>query len=122
VYLTYLKAPRNLPLLGIIVSSFLLSNACQILQQWTVGAWTSDASYSRMTMRVYVAGVTSFAAGVAFFTWLRTYLALVFFAKASEVLHNNMAAKVLSAPLNYFGKKQSYILTSTYVYIFILTH
>ena len=107
VYLKYLKAAKSPMLLGVILSSFLLSNACQILQQWIVGAWTSDVDYTRRPLHAYLSAVAAMASGVAFFTWLRSYMGTLFGAMSSETLHNDMVLKVLSAPLNYFGKPYS---------------
>ena len=124
VYAKYLKAAKSPVLLGVILASFLLSNACQILQQWIVGAWTSDVGYTRRPLHAYLSAVAAMALGVAFFTWLRSYMGTLFGAMSSETLHNDMVLKVLSAPLNYFGKltSSSYTLSHTpHLIVIILT-
>ena len=102
VYKSYIKATKNPVLLAAIVSSFLLANACQQSQQWIVAAWTTDANYLKFPLSIYLFGITSMAAGVAFFNWLRTYFGYILGAAASSTVHQNMASKVLAAPLSYF--------------------
>jgi ABC-type multidrug transport system fused ATPase/permease subunit len=104
VYMTYINAAKSPLLVFTILASFLLSNVCQIAQQWTVGAWTSDFTYSRFSQHAYLIAVASMASGVAFFTWLRSYLGTLFGAYSSQTLHDNMVSSVLRAPLSFFGK------------------
>ena len=105
VYAEYLRSAQRPVLLAVIVASFLLANTCQVAQQWAVAAWTGDAGYTRYPLAAYLSAVAGMATGVAGFTWVRAYCSTWFGAFASERIHNNMVAAVLSAPLNYFGKK-----------------
>lgn len=104
VYKSYIKAANRPLLLFAAISSFVLSNVFQILQQWIVAAWTSDAGYVKRSLPVYLGSVAAMAGFVAGFTWLRTFLAVAFGASASRTIHSSMARRVLSAPLQYFGK------------------
>lgn len=102
VYKAYIDAARKPTLLVLIIASFLMANASQILQQWVVAAWTSDVGYVKRPLAVYLGGVTFMAALVAFSNWTRTVFQVLIGASASQTLHENMIKKVLSAPLNYF--------------------
>jgi ABC-type multidrug transport system fused ATPase/permease subunit len=116
VYATYVNSANKPVLLGVIVASFLLSNACQVLQQWTVGAWTSDVNYVKFPLHVYLGTVAGLATGVAVFTWIRAYLVILFGAAASLAMHNRMVTKVLSAPLGFFGELDSSLFVY-YIYV-----
>jgi len=104
IYQAYLHAAKSPLLLLFIVSSFFLSNIAQILQQYIVKVWTSDINYAHRTLHVYLVGIAVAAGGVAFFSWLRTYLATIFGMRSSRALHNDMALSMLSAPLSFFGR------------------
>ena len=102
VYQAYIKAASNPTLLFLIMVSFTFANASQILQQWVVAAWTSDAGYVKRPLAVYLGGVSFMAACVAFFNWSRTYIQCLLGAAASRKLHKDMTRQVLMAPLSYF--------------------
>lgn len=102
IYKAYFAAAKRPRLLLFIVLSFMLANGSSLLQQWVVAAWTSDLTYSKHPMIVYLLGTALMATNVAIFTWLRTYLGVVFGAAASKAIHEQMAARVLHAPLSFF--------------------
>jgi len=102
VWRSYMRAAKNPALVLMILASFVFANACQQFQQWVIVAWTGDASYKKMAMTTYLLGVTAMATGVAFFNWLRTYLACILGAEASRTMHHDLAQKVLAAPLSFF--------------------
>jgi ABC-type multidrug transport system fused ATPase/permease subunit len=110
VYKTYITEGKKPLLLLLMIASFLLANGSQILQQWTVAAWTSDIEYKHRSLMTYLSGVALMASSVAGFTYLRTYLGTLIGAASSASLHSKMANRVLSAPLNYFGKLSSALL------------
>ena len=102
VWRSYMRAAKNPALVLMILASFVFANACQQFQQWVIVAWTGDASYKKMAMTTYLLGVTAMATGVAFFNWLRTYLACILGAEASRTMHHDLSKKVLAAPLSFF--------------------
>jgi ABC-type multidrug transport system fused ATPase/permease subunit len=102
VWRSYMRAAKNPALVLMILASFVFANSCQQFQQWVIVAWTGDASYKKMAMTTYLLGVTAMATGVAFFNWLRTYLACILGAEASRTMHHDLAQKVLAAPLSFF--------------------
>lgn len=102
LYKTYINAMNKPVLLALVMVSFAMANASQILQQYVIAAWTSDTNYTKRPLAAYLIGMTSMAALVAFFNWSRTCMQVYLGAAASETLHKNMIKQVLGAPLSYF--------------------
>eukprot|EP01038_Epipyxis_sp_PR26KG_P011238 gene11238-15079_t len=102
VYQAYLKSANNPLMLLVVVSCFIFGNASQILQQWIVAAWTSDAGYVKRKLSVYLSGVALMACLVAYFNYARSYLGVILGASASQSIHKKMTNSILKAPLSYF--------------------
>ena len=102
MYNMYIKAMNKPLLLVLVIVSFAMANASQILQQYVIAAWTSDTNYAKRPLSAYLIGMTSMAALVAFFNWSRTCMQVYLGAAASKTLHKNMIKQVLGAPLYYF--------------------
>jgi hypothetical protein len=103
IYESYFKASNKPFLLVLVLLSFLLANASQVLQQWVVAVWTSDTGYAKRPLPMYLGSVGAMAFCVAFFNWSRTFFGVLLGAESSQTLHSQMARAVLNAPLSYFG-------------------
>ncbi|TFJ81540.1 hypothetical protein NSK_006792 [Nannochloropsis salina CCMP1776] len=102
VYNAYLGAVRSPLLILLAVISFVVANGTQFIQQAIIAAWTSDPLHIKRPARVYLLGVSSMAAMVAAFNYLRTYLSVLAGVRASDYLHHRALQKVLGAPMRYF--------------------
>ncbi|EWM27372.1 multidrug resistance-associated protein 1 [Nannochloropsis gaditana] len=102
VYKAYLGAVRSPLLILLAVISFVVANGTQFIQQAIIAAWTSDPLHIKRPARVYLLGVSSMAAMVAAFNYLRTYLSVLAGVRASDYLHHRALQKVLGAPMRYF--------------------
>lgn len=102
VYRSYLTATGSPVLVSLVFASIITSSFSQVLQQGVVAAWTSDPTYSRHSLPLYLFGVGAAAVGVAFFTYMRTFLSCLVGMRASETLHGLLVSRILRAPLSYF--------------------
>jgi ABC-type multidrug transport system fused ATPase/permease subunit len=118
IYKSYFDAANKPFLLGLVLLSFLLANASQVLQQWVVALWTSDTGYAKRPLPMYLGSVAAMAFCVAFFNWSRTFFGVLLGAESSQTLHSRMARTVLNAPLSYFGN-QTFILILIIIVIMI---
>ena len=105
-YKSYFRAAGRPMLLVLVLLSFVLANASQVVQQWVVALWTSDTGYIQRPLPVYLGSVALMAAFVALFNWSRTYFGVLLGAESSRTLHSQMTKSVMNAPLSYFGTNQ----------------
>ncbi|CAM9778040.1 unnamed protein product, partial [Phaeothamnion confervicola] len=102
VYEAYLRAAGGVAMLVALAALFVLGNAAAQGQQWVVSFWTSDPTYARRPLAVYLAGVTAGAAVLAAATHIRTLFAYWLGVRASRRLHGELLGRVLHAPTSYF--------------------
>lgn len=102
IYTDYLKAVRSPLLLILALISFALSNSTVLFQQGIISWWTSDPMGKRHPISFYMGGVAFMAVLASVFTYLRTYLTVLFGVRASNELHHRALAKVMRAPMRWF--------------------
>jgi ABC-type multidrug transport system fused ATPase/permease subunit len=105
VYRRYLLEAKKPFLLVMILLSYLLANSTQVFQQWIVAAWTNDFGYKHHSLGIYLFSISVMALMTGGFTYLRSFLSSSLGASAGKAIHNKMIARMLNAPLSYFGKK-----------------
>ena len=93
-YRAYLLAADKPAMIAMMMASYGLGNAANLLQQWIVAAWTSDVGYVTRPLSTYLCGVAGMAFLVAFFNWARTYVGCLVGSSASRTIHRNMARQV----------------------------
>jgi ABC-type multidrug transport system fused ATPase/permease subunit len=105
VYRRYLLEAKKPYLLIMILLSYLLANSTQVFQQWIVAAWTNDFGYKHHSLGSYLFSISVMALMTGGFTYLRSFLSSSLGASAGKAIHNKMIARMLNAPLSYFGKR-----------------
>lgn len=116
-YATYFKSVRKPTLIVGMLMSYMLANAAQFFQQYTVMKWTELGSGHSVASALggkYLKSLVASAGVVSIFLWLRSYLTLRLGYRASTFLHDRLLKAILGAPMSFYDATPSGQLLSRF--------
>lgn len=102
VYLKYIRAGGGYMRFTLVFITFILSSAISLMNSVWVSLWTSDSNYERRGKGFYLGFYALTAVLLGIVTFGRSYMLAKFGVRASSVLHKNLLASVLQAPMSFF--------------------
>ena len=102
VYKAYFRAAGPLAYKALGLIALVISCGGGVAQQYLVAAWSADPTYIKRSKGAYLWGMALLASSVGCAHYLRLLLNFLMGSLASEKLHNELAARILRAPLSYF--------------------
>mmetsp|Transcript_14384 Transcript_14384/g.31486 ORF Transcript_14384/g.31486 Transcript_14384/m.31486 type:complete len:531 (-) Transcript_14384:1594-3186(-) len=102
VYRKYFEAGGGLLQLTFAIFMFVLCALNSLLSVSWISYWTTDPNHERHPRSFYLSMYAAMAVSLGFFTFFRSYILAKFGVRASGVLHKNLLASVLNAPMSFF--------------------
>jgi len=102
VYRKYVKAGGGFPIFFAAYLLFVVCAGMELLSITWVSLWTADAEYEKQSESFYLGYYALIAVVLGIVTFLRSYVLARFGVHASFILHKNVLASVLHAPMSFF--------------------
>lgn len=102
VYKNYIKSGGGFMKFGVVYLAFLLSAVVSTSVIAWISFWTTDASYERNPIGLYLGVYAGLAVVLGFTSFLATFLLVRFGVGASRQMHGALIDSILRAPQSFF--------------------